>query len=37
MQLRDEHPPVWRRLVMPRRFMLAQLHAVIEMTFGWEI
>jgi hypothetical protein len=36
IQIRDEHPPVWRRLVIPRRFTLAQLHAVIQIAFGWE-
>ncbi|MBO3092447.1 plasmid pRiA4b ORF-3 family protein [Schleiferilactobacillus harbinensis] len=36
IQLRDEHPPVWRRVVVPRHFALNQLHAVIQIAFGWE-
>src|SRR5439155_743249 len=33
---RGARPPIWRRLRVPGRFTLAQLHAVIQAAFGWE-
>lgn len=35
IQLRDEHPLVWRRVVVPYQFTLEQLHAVLQIAFGW--
>lgn len=28
-------PPVWRRLVVPLHFTLAQLHPILQAAFGW--
>lgn len=28
-------PPVWRRLVVPLNFTLAQLHPILQAAFGW--
>jgi Plasmid pRiA4b ORF-3-like protein len=28
-------PAIWRRLIVPRRFHLGQLHRVIQAAFGW--
>ncbi len=28
-------PPVWRRLVVPLTFTLAQLHPILQAAFGW--
>ena len=28
-------PPVWRRLVVPVHFTLAQLHPILQAAFGW--
>lgn len=28
-------PPIWRRVVLPDNFTLAQLHEVIQVTMGW--
>ncbi|WP_196812050.1 IS1096 element passenger TnpR family protein [Schleiferilactobacillus shenzhenensis] len=36
INIQDEHPPVWRRVVVPQAFRLDQLHAVIQIVFGWE-
>ena len=34
--LRDSSPPIWRRLEVPSRGTLAQLHQVIQRAFGWQ-
>ena len=34
--LRYIKPPIWRRVVLPDNFMLADLHAVIQVAMGWE-
>lgn len=33
--LRNIRPPVWRRLLVPARLTLAQLHDAIQVAFGW--
>lgn len=33
--LRDIRPPVWRRIQLPSAATLAQLHEVIQISFGW--
>ena len=33
--LRYIRPPIWRRIVLPDNFTLAQLHDVIQVTMGW--
>jgi hypothetical protein len=33
--LDDIVPLIWRRLVVPSRFNLRDLHLVLEATFGW--
>lgn len=35
VSIADEHPPVWRRLIVPADFRLDQTHAVIQIAFGW--
>lgn len=34
--LRGSKPPVWRRLLVPGNFNLAQLHAALQIAMGWE-
>lgn len=34
--LRDVKPPIWRRLVVADTTTLAQLHAFVQVTMGWE-
>lgn len=34
--LRAAHPPIWRRVSVPGRFNLQQLHQVIQVAMGWE-
>lgn len=33
--LRDSHPPIWRRLQVPGKINLNQLHWVIQVAMGW--
>lgn len=33
--LRDVEPPIWRRLRVPDRLTLHQLHRVLQLAFGW--
>jgi hypothetical protein len=34
--LRDVDPPVWRRIVVPERTTLADLHRLLQAAMGWE-
>lgn len=34
--LRGSSPPIWRRLELPSRATLLQVHDVIQRAFGWE-
>lgn len=34
--LRGSSPPIWRRLEVPSRATLVQVHDVIQRAFGWE-
>lgn len=34
--LRDTHPPVWRRLLIPSGITFLELHDIIQAAFGWE-
>ena len=34
VSLRGITPPVWRRLLVPARTTLAQLHSAIQVAFG---
>lgn len=33
--LREIEPPIWRRVRVPDRYTLHQLHRVIQLLFGW--
>jgi hypothetical protein len=34
--LRDIKPPIWRRIVVPGRMTLGELHVAIQVTMGWQ-
>ena len=34
--LRDVRPPIWRRLLVPARMTLGDLHHAIQGAMGWE-
>jgi hypothetical protein len=34
--LRDIHPPIWRRLLLPGSVRLDKLHRMIQAAFGWK-
>lgn len=34
--LRDSHPPIWRRVLVPGNFSLYKLHQVIQLAMGWQ-
>jgi hypothetical protein len=34
--LGDIDPPIWRRLLIPDRLTLHQLHRVLQLVFGWQ-
>src|SRR5215211_4698539 len=34
--LRDVRPPIWRRLLVPARMTLGDLHHAIQAAMGWE-
>ena len=33
--LRDTHPPIWRRILVPGNFSLHKLHRVVQIAMGW--
>jgi Plasmid pRiA4b ORF-3-like protein len=33
--LLDTHPPVWRRVLVPREITLRQLHRIVQTVMGW--
>jgi hypothetical protein len=33
--LLDTHPPVWRRVLVPREITLRQLHRIVQTVVGW--
>lgn len=35
ISLRGVSPPVWRRLLIPERITVAQLHHVMQLAMGW--
>ncbi len=34
--LEQTHPPVWRRVILPKNITFSTLHAVIQNIYGWE-
>jgi hypothetical protein len=36
ISLRHVKPPIWRRVLMPGRMTLSDLHLAIQATMGWE-
>lgn len=35
ISLREARPPIWRRVLVPGRYTLEQLHEVIQQSFDW--
>ena len=35
VSLRGVSPPVWRRLLIPEKITIAQLHHVMQFAMGW--
>jgi hypothetical protein len=33
--LRDSHPPIWRRVQVPKELTLERLHDVLQIVMGW--
>lgn len=33
--LLDTHPPIWRRVLVPRDITLRQLHGIVQTVMGW--
>ncbi|MBX9879923.1 MAG: plasmid pRiA4b ORF-3 family protein [Candidatus Obscuribacterales bacterium] len=33
--LKDSHPPIWRRVLIPGNYSLAKLHQAIQKAMGW--
>ncbi|MGT6158804.1 plasmid pRiA4b ORF-3 family protein [Escherichia coli] len=33
--IRDSKPPIWRRVLVPEQIPFSELHAVIQLAFGW--
>jgi hypothetical protein len=36
VSIRDVRPAIWRRLLIPDRLTLDQLHRVLQLVFGWQ-
>src|SRR5882724_1679106 len=36
IELEESNPLVWRRIVVPERYTLYQLHMALQGAFGWE-
>lgn len=34
--LRDTHPPIWRRILVPGNTTLLKLHDILQIVMGWE-
>jgi hypothetical protein len=34
--LKDTHPPIWRRIVVPENTTLLKLHDILQIVMGWE-
>jgi hypothetical protein len=35
ISLKEANPPIWRSILVPAQFTLAQLHQVIQIAMGW--
>ena len=33
--IRDSHPPIWRRIIVPEGYSFSQLAVIINQSFGW--